>query len=360
MAKKMKAQVFYEPLKMKLEERDKPKVAPHEILVEVKAVGICGSDVAYYFGASPLETPDGKGPLVLGHEFCGVVAEVGDMVADAKLFSPGERVVIDPVQYCNACEICKRGYVNLCENKAVLGVSADGAFAGYTKSHYTGVHRIPEGVSFEHAALTEPLACATYGVQNMKIRPGDFCVVIGAGAIGMMMLQLVKSSGAGKAVLVDILDYRLKVGKSLGADEVINTGNKNSPYFVKDLRKKIEEMTDGKFADRVITPTGSVEAMEAALAITGRRSVIVYFGLPGATDMIKVPALQSIFWDKEIRFSWLAPFTWPTALQALAAGLVKVDKLVTHKYALEDLERALGEVKERKGNVVKAVVTVSK
>jgi len=359
MAEKMNAQVFYEPHNMKLEERDKPEIAPHEILVEVKAVGICGSDVAYYYGDSPLETPTGKGPLVLGHEFSGVVAEVGDMVAEAKLFSPGERVVIDPVQYCNACEICKRGYVNLCENKDVLGVSADGAFANYTKSHYTGVHRIPEGVPFEHAALTEPLACATYGVRNMKISPGDFCVVIGAGAIGIMMLQLVKSSGAGKAVLVDILDYRLEAGKSLGADEVINTGDSNSPYYVEDLAKKIEEMTDGKFADRVITPTGSVDAMEQALAITGRRSVIVYFGLPGATDMIKVPALQSIFWDKEIRFSWLAPFTWPTALQALAAGLVKVDKLVTHKYALEDLERALGEVKERKGNVIKAVVTVS-
>lgn len=359
MAEKMKAQVFYEPLSMKLEERDKPEIAPHEILVEVKSVGICGSDVAYYFGGSPLETPDGKGPLILGHEFSGVVAEVGTMVAKAKLFSPGERVVLDPVQYCNACEICKRGYVNLCENKDVLGVSADGGFAGYCKSHYTGVHRIPEGVSFEHAALTEPLACATYGVQNMNISPGNFCVVIGAGAIGMMMLQLVKSSGAGKAVLVDILDYRLDLGKELGADEVINTGDQNSPYYVENLVKKIEEMTDGKFADRVITPTGSVEAMEAALAITGRRSLIVFFGLPGETDMIKVPALQSIFWDKTIRFSWLAPFTWPTALQALAAGLVKVDKLVTHKYALEDLERALGEVKERKGNVVKAVVTVS-
>jgi L-iditol 2-dehydrogenase len=359
MAEKMKAQVFYEPLKMKFEDRDKPKIAPHEILVEVKAVGICGSDVAYYFGGSPLETPDGKGPLVLGHEFCGLVAEVGQMVADAKLFSVGERVVIDPVQYCNACEICKRGYVNLCENKAVLGVSTDGAFAKYTKSHYTGVHRIPEGVSFEHAALTEPLACATYGVQNMKVRPGDFCVVIGAGAIGLMMLQLVKSSGAGKAVLVDVVDYRLEPGKELGADELINTGDKKSPYYVADLRKKIQEMTKGKFADRVITPTGSLAAMEQALAISGRRSVIVYFGLPGATDMIKVPALQSIFWDKEIRFSWLAPFTWPTALQALAAGLVKVDKLVTHKYPLKDLVKAVGEVKERKGNVIKAVVTVS-
>ncbi|NQT83198.1 alcohol dehydrogenase catalytic domain-containing protein [bacterium] len=359
MAERMKAQVFYEPLKMQLEERDKPEIAPHEILVEVKSVGICGSDVAYYFGDSPLETPDGKGPLVLGHEFSGVVAEVGAMVAEAKLFSPGERVVLDPVQYCNACEICKRGYVNLCENKDVLGVSADGGFAGYCKSHYTGVHRIPEGVSFEHAALTEPLACATYGVQNMKISPGNFCVVIGAGAIGLMMLQLVKSSGAGKAVLVDILDYRLELGKELGADEVINTGDSSSPYFVEDLRKKIEEMTGGKFADRVITPTGSVDAMETALAIAGRRSIIVYFGLPGATDKIKVPALDSIFWDKTIRFSWLAPFTWPTALQALAAGLVKVDQLVTHKYALKDLERALGEVKERKGNVVKAVVTVS-
>jgi threonine dehydrogenase-like Zn-dependent dehydrogenase len=358
MAEKMKAQVFYEPLKMKLEDRDVPKPADDQVSVRVEACGICGSDISYYFGASPLETPDGKGPLILGHEFTGEVVEVGAIPAKLGLFEPGDRVVLDPVQYCNACEICKRGQVNLCEKKTVLGVSTDGGFAEYSVSHYTGIHKLPGNVSYEQGALTEPLACATYALQNASVNPGDFAVVIGPGAIGIMMVQLVKSSGAGKVVLVGTRDYRLEVGKELGADEIINTQDSSSPYYVADLKEKIGDMTAGKFADVVLTPTGAVSAMEQAFDISGRRARIVFFGLPGAEDYIRIPALDTIFWDKTIQFSWLAPFTWPTALQALSAGLVNVDPLITHSIKLENLVQGLTDVKERKGNVMKAVVKI--
>jgi L-iditol 2-dehydrogenase len=358
MAEKMKAQVFYEPLDMRLEERDIPEPADDQVLIRVKACGVCGSDIAYYWGESPLETEDGKGPLIIGHEFTGEVVEVGALPAKLGLFEPGDRVVIDPVQYCNACEICKRGQVNLCEKKAVLGVSDDGGFAEYCVSHYTGLHKLPDNVSYEQGALTEPLACATYALQNAAVNPGDFAVVIGPGAIGIMMLQLVKSSGAGKVVLVGTRDYRLEVGKALGADEVINTKDSSSPYYAADLKEKISDMTAEKFADVVITPTGAVPAMEQAFEISGRRARIVFFGLPGADDYIKIPALDTIFWDKTIQFSWLAPFTWPTALQALSAGLVNVDPLITHSIELENLVQGLYDVRERKGNVMKAVVSM--
>ncbi|MBD3183190.1 alcohol dehydrogenase catalytic domain-containing protein [Candidatus Poribacteria bacterium] len=358
MAGKMKAQVFYEPLKMELKERDIPTPSDEQVLIKVKACGICGSDIAYYWGESPLETPDGKGPLVLGHEYSGEVAEVGAIPEKLGLFKPGDRVVLDPVQYCNACEICKRGYVNLCENKEVLGVSADGGFAEYSISHYTGLHKLPDNVSFEQGALTEPLACATYALQNASVNPGDFAVVIGPGAIGIMMAQLVKSAGAGKVVLVGTRDYRLEVGKAVGVETVINNKDTNSPYYVADLKEKIGEMTDEKFADVVLTPTGAISAMEMAFEISGRRSRIVFFGLPGADDKIGIPALDTIFWDKTIQFSWLAPFTWPTSLQALANGLVNVDPLVTHTIDLENLAQGLSDVRERKDNVMKAVVTM--
>lgn len=358
MAEKMKAQVFYEPLNMKLEECNVPKPADDQVLVRVKACGICGSDIAYYYGDSPLETPTGKGPLILGHEFTAEVAEVGALPAKLGLFKPGDRVVLDPVQYCNACEICKRGYVNLCEKKTVLGVSADGGFAEYCVSHYTGIHKLPDNVSYEQGALTEPLSCATYAIKNAQVAPGDFCVVIGPGAIGAMMVQLAKSSGAGKVVLVGTRDYRLEIGKKLGADVIINTKEKGSPYYVPDLKEKIGDLTNGKFADVVLTPTGAVSAMEQAFDISGRRSRIIFFGLPGANDYIRIPALNTIFWDKTIRFSWLAPFTWPTALQALANGLVNVDPLITHSIKLENLVEGLSDVKSRSGDVMKAVVTI--
>ncbi len=358
MADKMKVQVFYEKEDMRLEERDIPTPVDDQILIKVKACGICGSDIAYYWGESPLETSDGKGPLVLGHEFTGEVVEIGTIPEKLGLFKPGDRVTVDPLQYCNACEICKRSQVNLCEKKTVLGVSVDGAFAEYVVSHLTGLHKLPDNISYEQGALTEPLACATYGVRNTAVALGDFCVVIGAGAIGSMMLQLLKSSGAGKVALVDIVDYRLDIGKELGVDEVINTMDTSSPYYVPDLKEKISDLTAGKFADVVITPTGVVPAMEQAFDISGRRSRIVFFGLPGADDYVKVPALETIFGDKTIRFSWLAPFTWPTALQALSTGLVNVDPLITHSIKLENLVQGLIDVRERKGNPMKAVVTM--
>ncbi|HPD13371.1 MAG TPA: alcohol dehydrogenase catalytic domain-containing protein [Planctomycetota bacterium] len=354
--KTMKAQVFYEPLKMAYEDAPMPVIAADEVLVRVKACGICGSDIAYYYGMSSLETPTGKGPLVLGHEYTGEVVEVGDIPKSLKLFKPGDRVVLDPVQYCNACDVCYRGQTNLCENKAVLGVSCNGGFAEYSKSKYTGVHPLPDNVSFEHGALTEPLGCATYAVKNLEVQPGQFVVVIGPGAIGCMMVQLVKKSGAGAVALLGTRDYRLEIGRKLGADLIINDGEKNSPYYVADIKAKIADLTKGKMADRVVVATGSVEAMELALAISGRRSVIVYFGLPGDKAVIRVPALQSILWDKTIRFSWLAPNVWQTALGALATGLVDVSPLVSHTYKLADLVGALGKVKDRVGNPMKPVV----
>jgi L-iditol 2-dehydrogenase len=357
----MKAQVFYEKEKMKYEDIPIPTPGADEVLVRVKSCGVCGSDINYYFGISRLETPDGKGPLVLGHEFTGEVAAVGAIPAKRKLFEIGDRVVLDPVQYCNACDICYQGQVNLCENKSVLGVSTNGGFAEFAVSLYTGVHKLPKNVSYVHGALTEPLACASYGVQNASVKPGDFAVVIGPGTIGIMMAQLLKSGGAGTVVMVGGIkedDYRLEVSRTLGVDHIINT-HKDSPHYVPDLKARIGELTGGKFANVVITPTGAVDAMQSALDISGRRSRIVYFGLPGDKDYIKVPALGSIFWDKTIRFSWLAPFTWPTALNALANNQVKVDSLITPADDLGGLVQTLHDVRDRKNNVMKAVVTIS-
>ncbi|MBC8233509.1 alcohol dehydrogenase catalytic domain-containing protein [bacterium] len=356
MSKTMKAQIFYEPENMKLEEVPVPEIGLDEVLVRVKACGICGSDIAYYYGDSSLETETGKGPLIIGHEFSGEVVEVGSIPADKGLFAPGDRVVVDPLQYCYACEICKKGEFNLCEYKNVLGVSHNGGFAEYCASHYTGLHKVPDNVSYVEAAMTEPLADAVYAVQKMSVKLGDFCVVIGPGAIGIMMVQLIKSSGAGTVVLAGTRDYRLEVGKDAGADLIINTADEKSPYYVADLKAKIEELTDGKFADAVVTPTGSVEAMEMALEISGRRARIVYFGLPSDEAVIRVHALSAIFWDKSILFSWLAPLTWPIALKAIATELVDVKKLHTHTFKLEDLVQGLADVKARKGNVMKAIV----
>ena len=182
---------------------------------------------------------------------------------------------------------------------------------------------------------------------------------MGPGAIGTMMVQLVKSSGAGKVVLVGAKgdDYRLKVGHESGADVVLNVSEPSSPYYVKDLKAKISELTDGLFADAVITPTGAVEAMESAFEVSGRRARIVFFGLPADNAVIRVPALKSIFWEKSVRFSWLAPLTWPTALSAISGKLVQLQKLRSSVVKLSSLEKAITDVRDRVGNPLKVLVT---
>jgi L-iditol 2-dehydrogenase len=355
---KMRAQIFYEPEVMKLEMIDIPKIADNEVLVRVKATGICGSDISYYYGHSPLGTADGKGPLVLGHEFSGEIVEVGGIPASLGLFKPGDRVTCNPVMQCNACPMCAEGKFNICPNSVVPGVTVNGAFAEYCKLNYTHVYKIPDSMAYEDAAIIEPLACGTYGVKKLEVKPGDFVVVFGPGPIGIMMTQLIKASGAGKVAVVGTRDYPLGVAKDLGADYVINVKDTASKYYTDDIDRKIEELTAGRMADRVIVPTSSKAALQAALTVSGAGATIVYFGLPGADDMIEVPALAGIQSDKTIKFAWLAPLVWPTAISAVANGLVKLDSLVTHKFSLEDTEKGIEFMKFGKGDKLKGLVII--
>jgi threonine dehydrogenase-like Zn-dependent dehydrogenase len=353
---KMKAHVFYEPLKMEYKEVDIPEIGVDEVLIKVHACGICGSDIAYYWGMSPLETEDGKGPLILGHEISGEIIEIGELPKNLGILKVGDRVGADPIQYCNSCDLCKQGRVNLCENKTVLGVSVDGGFAEYVKAKYTSVLKLPEGVSYEQGAFIEPLADAMYAVDNLEVGLGDFCVVIGPGPIGLAEAQLIKSSGAGNVTVVGTRDYRLEIAKKNGADYVFNTRDKSSKYYVEDLKKKIAELTGGKMADRVLVATGNPKTMRMPFEISGRRSVIVFFGLPGEKDVIEVPTLDTIFWDKRLKFSWLGPLMWPKSIKAIATKLIDVGALVTHKFKLEELISALEKVKNREGDPLKALV----
>lgn len=341
MKEMMKAHVFYEPCVMKFEDVPIPEVADNQVLVKVRACGVCGSDVSYYYGRSPVETPTGKGPIILGHEFSGDVVKVGKIAKDMNLFQVGDRVLANPVQNCNACPQCARQQVNLCKNTHTSGVNYDGAYAEYALVSYTHLHKLSDDISYEDAALCEPLACSCYGVKKLDVKLGDFVVIFGPGTIGLMMLKLIKASGAGKIAMVGVLDYGLERAKEMGADYVINTLDKNSPYYTPDIVAKISELTGGEMADRVIVPTAAKSALQGALEVSGRRANIVYFGLPGENTILEVPLLHTLQMDKSINVSWLAPYTWDTALKALKSGLVPAKEFVTHRFKLEDVEKAI-------------------
>ena len=172
----MKSQIFYEPESMNLEDRPVPQAGDNDLLVQVRSVGICGSDVAYYFGNSSLETDDGKGPLILGHEFTGEVVEVGNQAGTKGGFKVGDRVVVNPVQSNPDSFWSKKGLSNLCPEKRVLGVGVDGGFAEYAVSDYRWTVKLPDNVTYDQGALTEPLACGLYAVNNLKAEEGQTAV----------------------------------------------------------------------------------------------------------------------------------------------------------------------------------------
>ena len=359
MTGKMNAQVFYKPNTMRLETVDIPQIQPHQVLVRVRACGICGSDVAYYYGRSPLETKDGLGPLILGHEFSGDVVRVGSLPASLGLFQTGDRVLANPVQNCNACPQCRQKKVNLCKNTRVSGVSYNGAFAEYAVVNYTHLHKVPDAVSYEEAALCEPLACACYGIKKLDVQIGDFVVIFGPGTIGLMMLQLARARGAGKIAMAGILDYGLDKAKALGADYVFNTLDANSPYYCPDIVEAVSEKTGGDMAGRVIVPTNAKPALQGALQVSGAGSSIVFFGLPGEDTVLEVPLLQTLQMDKSISFSWLAPFTWDTALHAMSDGAIRLSELITHRFPLSQLQEGLELMNDgSKPDKIKAVVLI--
>ena len=351
----MKAQVFYEPEKMTLEERPVPRIGPEDVLVKVHATGICGSDVAYYFGKSSLGTESGKGPLVLGHELSGTIAAVGDIAAGKGGFKVGDPVVVNPVQSNVDSPWTRRGLSNV-DLGTVVGVSVDGGFAEYCKSHWFWTVPVPAGTDLSLAASTEPLACGLYAVKNLHIEKGNFVSIFGPGPIGIMMVQMAKLYGAGKVLLAGTRDERLEVGKELGADFLANTKDKSSPYYVEDLADFIRQNNGGELADRAITATSSIRAIEQAAATTGRASTLVIFGLPGDNDVHSFPALESMLCDKTIRYSWLAPNTWPEAVELIASGKVRVQAVQSYTFPIDDLAESIRKVRDREGNAIKPLM----
>ena len=351
----MKAQVFYEPEQMTLEEKAVPEIGPEQVLVKVHATGICGSDVAYYFGKSSVGTESGKGPLVLGHELSGIVAKVGDIAAEKGGFAVGDPVVVNPVQSDVDSPWTQKGLSNV-DLGTVVGVSVDGGFAEYCASHWYWTVKVPEDMNLDIAASAEPLACGLYAVKNLNIEAGQFVTIFGPGPIGIMMVQMAKVYGAGKVLLVGTRDERLAVGKELGADLIANTKDPESPDYVEDLGKFIADNNDGELSDRTILATSNIGAIKSGIDTAGKASTVVIFGLPGDDDVHSVSGIECMLKDMTIRYSWLAPDTWPEAVDLLHSGKVRVEPIQSYSFALEELGDSLHKVKNREGNAIKPLM----
>jgi L-iditol 2-dehydrogenase len=350
----MKAAVFYETEDLRLEDVPEPEAGPDEVVVKVLACGFCGSDIEYYYGRSPLGTPDGKGPLVLGHEICGQVVQAGKLAEQYGL-AEGDRVALNPVQSCNACNNCRSGKLQFCQNLTVLGVTMNGGFAEYVKTKIAHAYKLPDSLTDEQGAFVEMLSSAVYSVQRAEIEPENFAVVYGPGPVGLSMVQLLKNEGA-RVALIGTRDYRLELGKTVGADFVWNVSDEASPHYVADVGQAIMDANGGALADRVLVGTASVEANQQAIEISGNSSVVVLMGLAGPEDAVSVPLLSNLYQDKTIRFSLLYPLQWPKTIRILEDAKVDTGKIITHSATLEEIAPAIERVLNRDDSVVKTVI----
>ena len=323
---------------MEIREIPEPKAGPGQVKIEVKAAGICGSDLHIYHDdiAIPL-----KPPVVTGHEFCGVVSEVGEGVTEWKC---GDRVTSETAySFCGKCHYCMTGYYNLCNNRKTLGYWYNGAFAKYTVVPQERVHALSDHIDFVSGALLEPLACVTHAVLELtEITVGDVVLVVGPGAIGLAALQAAKVQGATVIVSGTSVDgERLKKAKQLGADYIVDVTQE-------DLETFIEQFTKGRGVDVVLECSGVAKAADNALKVIkkqGQFTQIGLFGKPISIDFEKI-CFKELKVTGSLGSKWTS---WEKAIQLVEQGKVKTKPLVSHQMPITEWEKAFKMFESKEG-----------
>ena len=323
---------------MVLTEVPEPQAGLGEIKIKVEVAGICGSDLHIYH--SDIDIPVNP-PVVTGHEFSGVIAQVGEGVEG---FSVGDRVVSETAySFCGTCSYCSDGFYNLCPERKTLGYWYNGIFTDYTIVPAGRVHKIPESVSDISAAMTEPLACVCHAVYDLcRIVPGDVVLVSGPGAIGLMALQVAKAHGATVVISgTDIDESRLALAKTLGADYTVNIQKE-------DITKKIEMLTGGYGADVVLECSGTAAGIDTALNLIKKRGYFVQIGLPGKKINFDIEKICY----KELRFTGSLgsrKHSWFKALQLLSEHKVNLEPLADTILSLDEWKTAFDRFEAKQG-----------
>jgi len=338
----MKAAVLYNIRDIRISDVPKPKIGPSDVLIRVKACGICGTDVHFYKGEWKV-----KLPLIPGHEFSGVVEEVGESV---KGVEEGDHVVAEPNITCGECYYCKMSERNFfCTNLKALGVDIDGAYAEYVKVPSKNIYKVPDELAFEEAAMVEPLACCVRGLDNVGIKVGERVAIVGTGPIGMLMIQLVKMWGATKVYAMDVLDERLKIAERLGADVVINP-------LTEDPREVIMKDTNGIGVDVSIEAVGSVKAIETAFNLVRRGGRLLIFGVAPQEAVWCVKPFE--LYDKELKVvaSYRSPFTFGRAVEIASARRVNLKPIISHIISLDEVPEIFKKIDRREKGIVKVII----
>jgi L-iditol 2-dehydrogenase len=341
----MKALLLSEYNHLEVADLPSPIAGPGEVLVQVAACGICGSDVHGYDGSSGRRIP----PLVMGHEAAGIVAGIGSGVSS---FTIGDRVTFDSTVYCGECAFCQRGDVNLCDNRQVVGVSCGeyrraGAFAEYVTVPERIVYRLPDSLSFSEAAMLEAVSVALHAVVVSDLRGGETALVIGAGMIGLLILQAARAAGCSRVLVADIDATRLKQASELGADTVILASGAAAVA-------EVLQLTEGRGVDVVLEAVGRDETIHTAIDAVRKGGTVTLVG--NISPQITLPLQKVVSRQIRLQGSCASAGEYPQAIELVSSGQIQVTPLITAVAPLSDGAAWFKRLHAREPNLMKIVL----
>jgi len=322
-----------------------PKIGPEDVLIRVMACGICGSDIHGMDGSTGRRQP----PIIMGHEAAGVIAEVGP---DVKEWREGERVTFDSTIYCGQCYFCRKGQINLCEKRRVLGCSTDeyhqdGAFAEYVAVPQHILYRLPEGLPFNQATLTEPLAVALHAVRRVNVKLNNSVIVLGTGVIGLLLIQILRVTGCSPVIAIDLDQNKLNLAQKLGADIVM----KADAY---DVIKEVEKHTDSRGADVVFEAVGIENTVKTALMSLRKGGSLSLIG--NLSQLIDLPLQEVVTREITMYGSCASSGEYPECLNMIDRSVVKVAPLISITAPLAEGAKWFDYLYKNKPGIIKVIL----
>lgn len=320
----MRAVVVEKPETVSVRELPEPQPGAGEVVVRVAACGICGTDKHIYAGSFL-----SRYPLTPGHEFSGVVSAVGPEVREVR---EGDRVAVDPSLFCGECYYCRKLQGNHCVRWGAIGDTTDGAFAEYVKVPARNCYALPDALSFEEAAVIEPLACVVWGQKRLQAQPGDSVLILGAGPMSLLWTQMLRHGNASRIVVTDLHPLRLEMARRLGASETVEAGDGQT--------ERLRELAPRGF-DVVIDATGIPAVLQSGFEHVAPMGKVMVFGVCPLESTITVNPFQVYHKDLTILGCMALNYTFEPAIAMLEAGVVDVRPMLTHRLPLAEFPAAL-------------------
>ncbi|MDY0093520.1 MAG: alcohol dehydrogenase catalytic domain-containing protein [Candidatus Vecturithrix sp.] len=333
----MKAVLLQQPKEIDIVEVPRPD-QQGKVLIQVRSMGICGSDIAAYKGVSPLVTY----PRILGHEIAGDVVSVPEQSEGVAV---GDRVIVEPYRYCGACYPCQIGRTNCCEHLKVIGVHEDGGMREYYAHDPHLIHRVPDALAWDRIPMIEPLSIAIHGIHRLNVQAGEHVAITGAGQIGLLAAQVARYLHA-IPILIDPVRERLELARQIGIEHVIDP-------VTEDAAQKIQTITSGRLVEAFLEASGSAAAVRSSIDLTHYAGRVAFLGWP--KDEVSLPTFLFTKKELDVRGSRNSVGEFPLAIELLASDRINVDTLISKVIAFDDIPEYVRLIAEHPADYIKVI-----